>query len=198
MDFSCDYLLENPRVRLEPLKEAHLAALTPYALKEPEIWTYSLVSSAGKENLAAAIQQALDARERELAYAYAVFDKPSGEYAGTTRFYEISLPQRTLSIGYTWYGKAHQGTGLNKHCKYLLLEFAFEKLGMERVEFRADARNSRSIAAMKSLGAVEEGILRSNGCAADGHRRDSMVLSILQEEWQQKVKGHLQAALEMR
>lgn len=195
MDFTCDYILENERVRLEPLTDAHLDQLLPYSLKEPEIWTFSLISSAGKENLSAAIRQAQTARENGQAYAFAVYDKLSGEYAGTTRFYEISLSQKTLSLGYTWYGKAHQGTGLNKHCKYLLLEFAFEKIRMERVEFRADSRNSRSIAAMKSLGAVEEGTLRSNGCTADGSRRDSVVLSILQQEWIEQVKPNLQKTL---
>ena len=57
-----------------------------------------------------------------------------------------------MQLGYTWYGKEFQGTGLNKHCKYLLLEFAFEKMQVERVEFRADANNEKSIAAMKSIG----------------------------------------------
>ena len=196
MDFTSDYILENERARLEPLTAVHLPELLPYALAEPEIWTYSLVSSAGEENLAAAIQQAETSRQLEQGYAFAIFDKVSEKYAGTTRFYEISVPQRTLSIGYTWYGKAHQGTGLNKHCKYLLLEFAFEKLGFERVEFRADARNARSITAMKSIGAVEEGILRSNGCAGDGSRRDSIVLSILRSEWIEHVKQHLENKLD--
>jgi RimJ/RimL family protein N-acetyltransferase len=101
----------------------------------------------------------------------------------------------TLQLGYTWYGEKFRGTKLNKHCKFLLLQFAFEELGMERVEFRADARNQRSIAAMKSLGCMVEGVLRSNMPLEDGGRRDSIVLSILKSEWQNGVKEGLRAKL---
>jgi len=72
-----------------------------------------------------------------------------------------------------------------------LLEFAFEKMEVCRVEFRADLRNKRSIAAMKSIGCTEEGILRSNGYCADGSRRDSIVLSIIKEEWFDHAKANL-------
>ena len=84
---------------------------------------------------------------------------------------------------------------MNKHCKYLLLSFAFEQLGMERVEFRADADNERSIAAMKSIGCVVEGILRSNVPTFSGKRRNSIVLSILKEEWLDSVKEQLRKKL---
>ena len=99
-------------------------------------------------------------------------------------------------MGYTWYGKDFRGTGLNKHCKFLLLQFAFETLGMERVEFRADNNNQRSIAAMKSIGCTVEGVLRNHmptfGSEA---RRDSIILSILYHEWFDEVKDNLKAKL---
>jgi RimJ/RimL family protein N-acetyltransferase len=96
-------------------------------------------------------------------------------------------------LGYTWYGKKFRGTGLNKHCKFLLLQFAFEKMGIERFELRADARNERSIAAMKAIGCKVDGILRSNMPTreASGVRRDSIVLSILKEEWLNTVRDNL-------
>jgi RimJ/RimL family protein N-acetyltransferase len=100
-----------------------------------------------------------------------------------------------LQLGYTWYGKEFQGTGLNKHCKYLLLEFAFEKMQVERVEFRADANNEKSIAAMKSIGCTVEGILRKNVKKPEGGRRDSIILSILKDEWNQQVKQNLKNKL---
>lgn len=102
---------------------------------------------------------------------------------------------KCLQLGFTWYGKAFQGTGLNKHCKYLLLNYAFETMDIERVEFRADNRNARSIAAMKSIGCKVEGILRSNGWTNTGERRDSIVLSILKEEWFSAVKKELKSKL---
>jgi len=100
-----------------------------------------------------------------------------------------------LQLGYTWYGKDFQGTGLNKHCKYLLLSFAFENIGMERVEFRADNNNARSIAAMKSIGCKVDGVLRSNMPKREGGRRDSIVLSVLKDEWFADIKEMLRNKL---
>jgi len=120
--------------------------------------------------------------------------KKKGLVAGCTRFYGIDLQHAVLSLGFTWYGKEFQRTGLNRNCKYLLLTYAFETLKCERVEFRADSGNKKSIEAMKSIGCTVEGILRNNCKAAHG-RRDSMVLSILRDEWEQKVKKELESKL---
>jgi RimJ/RimL family protein N-acetyltransferase len=186
------YILENDRVLLRPLRmedEAHLLAIS---LNEPETWDYSLISAAGKAGLNNYLRIAVSARDKGNEYPFIVFDKRTGEYAGSTRFYDINLPFETLQLGYTWYGKKFRGTGLNKHCKYLLLSFAFERLGMERVEFRADNANARSIAAMKSIGCQIEGVLRSNmPTREEGVRRDSVVLSILKKEWFGGVKENL-------
>jgi len=107
----------------------------------------------------------------------------------------MQLDKQTIQLGYTWYGKQFQGTGLNKHCKFLLLQFAFEKMGMERVEFRADNNNKKSIAAMKSIGCQIEGVLRSHLPTLDGTRRDSIVLSILKDEWMNGGKTALKEKL---
>ena len=101
------------------------------------------------------------------------------------------MNNKSLQLGFTWYGSDFQGTGLNKQCKLLLLEFAFEKMNMERVEFRADHANKRSISAMKRIGCQVEGILRSHVLKPDGTRRDSLVLSILKQEWENNVKENL-------
>ncbi len=186
-----EYVLEDQCVLLRPLKREDCDNLLVFSLNEPELWKYSLVKVAGEENLIAYIDTAMAARESGKEYAFIVFDKRTQEFAGSTRFYDIQPEQKTLQLGYTWYGKKFQGTGLNKHCKYLILQFAFEELGMERVEFRADNNNEKSIAAMKSIGCVEEGVLRSNTIKADGTRRDSIVLSILKTEWQTGVKQKL-------
>lgn len=190
-----DYVLEDDCVLLRPLTEEDCNNLLLFSLHEPEIWKYSLVPVAGEENLKNYIHTALQARRDGKEYPFIVFDKRTQEFAGSTRFYDIQLSQKTLQLGYTWYGKKFQGTGLNKHCKYLLLQFAFEQAGMERVEFRADNTNERSIAAMKSIGCTPEGVLRSNTIKADGKRRDSIVLSILKNEWDNGVKERLKAKL---
>ncbi len=193
-DTTKEYMLENDRVLLRPMERRDIANLQSFSTEEPELWNYSLISAAGKENFENYMNIAFKKREEGDSYPFIVIDKQTEEYAGSTRFYDIQPQHNTLQLGYTWYGKRFQGTGLNKNCKYLLLTFAFETLKVDRVEFRADANNARSIAAMKSIGCVEEGILRSNCQGHDG-RRDSIVLSILNREWHEHVKSNLKSKL---
>lgn len=190
-------IIEDDFVLLRPLQESDVENLLEFALNEPETWKYSLIPINGKESLTNYIRTALKNRENKTEFPFIVFDKKSGKYAGSTRFYDIQLPFKTLQLGYTWYGKHFRGTGLNKHCKFLLLQFAFETLGMERVEFRADNNNERSIAAMKSIGCKVEGIFRSHMPVFLGEekRRDSIILSILREEWFNEVKENLKKKL---
>jgi len=195
-DFSKKIILEDERVILRPLENADSVNLLSFSVEEPDLWQYSLVQAIGEEGLRNYLNIAIEAREGRREYPFIVFDKLFNRYAGSTRFYDIQLSNKCLQIGYTWYGRQFQGTGLNKHCKYLLLEFAFENMGMERVEFRADSQNERSIAAMKSLGCKVEGILRSTGLRTDGNRRNSIVLSILKEEWESSVKTSLRKKLD--
>lgn len=194
--FSDKVILEDDLILLRPIQESDVENLLEISINEPETWKYSLVGAEGKENLIHYIQLALKARENQKEFPFIVFDKKSQKYAGSTRFYDINLEFKTLQLGYTWYGSAFRGTGLNKHCKFLLLQFAFETLKMERVEFRADNNNERSIAAMKSIGCKVEGILRSNMPTREGAiRRDSIVLSILKDEWFNEVKENLKKKL---
>ncbi|KRB56975.1 GNAT family N-acetyltransferase [Flavobacterium sp. Root186] len=194
--FTDNIILEDDLVLLRPIQESDVENLLEISINEPETWKYSLVGAEGKDNLINYIQLAIKEREKQKEFPFIVFDKKSQKYAGSTRFYDINLDFKTLQLGYTWYGSAFRGTGLNKHCKFLLLQFAFETLGMERVEFRADNNNERSIAAMKSIGCKVEGVLRSNMPTRDGNiRRDSIVLSILKNEWFEEVKENLKRKL---
>lgn len=193
-DTESNICLENDRVLLRPLTMGDVKHLLPFSLQEPELWTYSLQQGGGEENLRKYMTQALADRTKGSSYPFIVYDKKMGEYAGNTRFYDIQPVHNTVQLGYTWYGKAYQGTGLNKHCKNLMLTYAFDRIGVDRVEFRADANNARSIAAMKSLGCTVEGILRSN-CASPTGRRNSIVLSILKDEWDGGLKDKLRDAL---
>lgn len=191
--FQQPIILENERVLLRPIEENDFDNLLPFSLHEPEIWFYGLVTAAGEENLRTYLVNAVKNRNEKKEYAFIVFDKKANSYAGSTRFYDIQQLWFTTQLGYTWYGKKFQRTGLNRHCKLLLLRFAFEQWGMERVEFRADANNAPSIAAMKAIGCVEEGILRNHMPTASGGRRDSIILSILKTEWVGGVKQQLQS-----
>ncbi len=190
-DFTSPVILENDRILLQPLAASDVKNLLYFSLNEPTLWKYSLIQADGEDNLKNYIDIALRAKHDQKEYPFIVFDKVKNKYAGSTRFYDIQLHNQSLQLGFTWYGSEFQGTGLNKHCKFLLLEYAFEEMNMERVEFRADYSNERSIAAMKSIGCQVEGVLRSHGLKPDGTRRDSIVLSILKEEWKHTVKENL-------
>ncbi len=194
-DFSKDYVLEDDRVIIRPITEQDLLFLSEYVINEPEIWQFSLVAIQKEEDLKGYIQTALQSRMDKSAYPFIVFDKAAQTYVGSTRFYDMQLAFETTQLGYTWYGKKVWGTGLNAHCKFLLLQFAFEKMNFKRVEFRADNDNKRSIAAMQKIGCTVEGILRSHLPRPDGTRRDSIVLSITQAEWNNHVKALIQSQL---
>lgn len=191
MDFTKNHLLENHMVRLSPLQPSDLDHLIHFAVQEPELWKYSLLQANSPEKMKVYLEKALEGRQHKTTYPFLVFDKRSGKVAGSTRFYDIQVENAALQLGFTWYGKEFQGSGLNKNCKFLLLQFAFEELQMERVEFRADLENERSIQAMKSIGCTVEGVLRSNTYKPDGTRRDSIVLSLLKNEWHDSVKQAL-------
>ena len=194
-NFLQEHILENDTVRLNPLHHQDIDKLLHFSEQQPELWKYSLQPADGLENLKTYIDFALNGRKEETSYPFIVFDKRTQQVAGSTRFYDFQKNHNTVQLGYTWYGKEFQGTGLNKQCKMLMLEFAFETLDLDRVEFRADANNQRSIAAMKSIGCSVEGILRSN-CISPTGRRDSIVLSVLKDEWFGGVKEALKSKIE--
>jgi RimJ/RimL family protein N-acetyltransferase len=196
-DFNQKCVLENNVILLRPLEESDVDNLLNFSLEEPEIWKYSLADISGRESLEKYIQNALAGRENKICFPFVIFDKRSNQYAGCTRFYDIQFNNKSLLLGHTWYGSAFQGTGLNKHCKYLLLKFAFQSLDIERVELRADSNNLRSIAAIKRIGCTVEGVLRSHMPVAKGSlvRRDSVVFSILKKEWFDTVKANLKSQL---
>ncbi len=184
-------VLENERVLLRVIREEDHEHLLPFSLREPDTWQYGLITAAGEENLRSYIRAAVKNMQEQKEFVFIVFDKKANRYAGSTRFYDIQTAYGTAQLGYTWYGKEFQRTGLNRHCKLLLLTYAFETWGLDRLEFRAHAGNTRSIEAMKAIGCVMEGTLRSHMPTVDGSRRDSVVLSILKEEWFGGVKERL-------
>ena len=188
-------ILEDERVLLRAIQEDDIPHLLSFSLHEPEIWTYGLVTAAGEDNLRKYVQSAVKNLQDQKEYPFIVYDKQAKAYAGSTRFYDIQQPFLTTQLGYTWYGKDFQRTGLNRHCKFLLLQYCFEQWGLERVEFRADAKNLRSVNAMKAIGCMEEGILRNHMPTAQGGRRDSIILSILRTEWESGIKSKIRSMI---
>ncbi|HTQ65150.1 MAG TPA: GNAT family protein [Puia sp.] len=188
--FPENLILENERALLRPLQETDLELLLYFAEKEQDIWSYSMTVPAGENGMQQYIRTTIEQRNAKKEFPFIIFDKLANAYAGSSRFYDIQLENLTTQLGYTWYGKQFQRTGLNRHCKLLMLTYAFETWGMERVEFRANAKNERSVNAMKAIGCTVEGILRSNAIDTVG-RRDSIILSILKDEWFNGVKEDL-------
>ena len=190
-DTSTDFILENERVLLRPLVQDDAVYLSAYVKEEPALWKYALTPITTDQEFEQYMATAVEARGLQTAYPFIVFDKLQNKYVGSTRFYDIQLNNSTTQFGYTWYSESTWGTGLNEHCKFLLLQFAFETIGFERIEFRADNRNKRSIAAMQKIGCTVEGILRNHLPTSDGTRRDSIVLSMLKNEWPKIKEGFL-------
>lgn len=195
LNFSKDYILENDFVKLSPLRLEHNRSLLEIS-KDPNIWTYFLENGQGIDNLTKYIKNAMSNRNKEKEYPFIVFDKIKNRYAGTTRFYDYSTEVKSIKLGHTWYGKPFRGTGINKHCKYLSFEFAFEKLEVERIGFGAYIDNEVSVAAMKSVGCKKEGVLRNMFPAINGKgRTDAILMSILKDEWEESVKSELRNKL---
>lgn len=194
-NFKEDYILENNVVRLQPLQATDYEKLVEFSINEPELWSYNANGPENPESLKKYIDKALSQKEKQLEYPFIVFDKTKNKIAGCTRFYNINLDAKHLEIGFTWYGKEFQGTSLNKNCKFLLLEYAFEKMQLERVGFRANNLNIRSINAMKSIGCTVEGVMRNFSTDAKGERIDAIVLSIIKDEWFSTIKENLKNKL---
>lgn len=183
------YLLQNNRVRLEPLSWNHLDALLPIALKHPTLLKYSPVHFGNKEALKSYFENIFTQIKEGTRQSYAIYDKHLGAYAGHTAYMNMSPKDQRLEIGSTWLGKEFQRTGLNRNCKFLLLQNAFEILDYQRVELKTDERNEQSKTAIKAIGAKYEGLLRSHTLMTDGHRRDTVYFSILREEWARTKKA---------
>jgi RimJ/RimL family protein N-acetyltransferase len=174
--------LSGEHVVLEPLAHEHEAALAR-AAADGELWNlwYTSVPAPGKTR--AYIETALAMRENNGAMPFAVRETASGEIVGSTRFFNVEAAHRRLEIGHTWYAKRVQRTALNSEAKLLLLGHAFETLKAIAVEFRTHFMNHPSRTAIARLGATQDGILRNHHIGRDGVVRDTVVFSIIENEW---------------
>ena len=176
-------ILENDRIRLRPLIADDYNNLLPIAMRNPGMLQFSPLQVNTEDKLLAYIEKAMTQRQEGSRYPFISFDKKAQEYSGSTSYLNISNSNERLEIGATWLGTDFQGTGLNKEHKRLMLAYAFETIGMKRVEFKTDGRNLQSQKAMLKIGAKQEGTLRSHTIMEDGYRRDTVFFSILSDEW---------------
>ncbi|MBT2400662.1 GNAT family N-acetyltransferase [Streptomyces sp. ISL-100] len=170
-------------VRLEPLTADHAEGLFE-ALKDPAVWTWlSKRQPADVAGMRKIVEGLLAKQEEGDSIALAQIDVATGEVAGSTSYYEITPADRGIAIGSTWLGARYQRTGINTEAKLLLLGRAFDDLGARRVTWHTDHRNERSQRAIERLGARHEGVLRSHRTRPDGTVRDTVVYSMLRDEW---------------
>jgi RimJ/RimL family protein N-acetyltransferase len=181
-------------VSLEPLAAEHASALAA-AARDGELWRLWYTSIAAPDRMHEYVATALDMRERLDAMPFVVRDNASGDIVGCTRYFNVDAKNRRLEIGHTWYARRVQRTALNTECKLLLLGHAFETLGCIAVEFRTHWFNHASRDAIVRLGAKQDAVLRNHQLGPDGVKRDTVVFSIIDNEWP-AVRQHLRYQLE--
>ena len=186
-------VLRGEHVQLEPLRPDHADGILA-AASDGRLWElhYTSVPAPGEVDSWLATALAKQATGEQIAFT--VRDA-AGRIVGSTRYYELLPDTPRVCIGYTWYARSVQRTGLNTEAKLLLLGHAFETLGCASVGFHTSTLNLASRAAIARLGAREEGILRRHMRHRDGSLRDSVCFSILDHEWP-AVKAGLRAKLE--
>ena len=161
--------------RAEPLAEVHRDRLREACAEDPDIWEIYYISYAPEH-----FDASFDALLKRPWVPFALFEGDT--LVGMSCFINIDDGRQTLEIGSTYYRPAFRGMGYNARAKDMMMRHAFDR-GYRRIEFRVDSRNARSQAAMKKLGAVREGMMRADRITYTGHVRDTVLFSILKEEW---------------
>jgi N-acetyltransferase len=187
-------VLEGRHVRLEPLREDHLAGLATVGLDE-ELWRWIPAPVRTVEEMAAYIATALREQAQGASLPFALVERQTGRPIGSTRYGNIDRTNHRVEIGWTWVTREWQRTAINTEAKYLLLKHAFETLGCIRVELKTDSLNQRSRAAILRIGAREEGIFRNHMITASGRIRHTVYFSIVDSEWP-SVKARLERRLD--
>ncbi len=187
-------LLEGRTLRLEPLTLDHVPGLWPHTGPEIFQWLADVPRGDGYEAFREWIGEMI---QKPASLPFALIVAATGEPAGVSGYLEIRPEHRGIEIGRTWIGKAHQRSRVNPESKLLLFRHAFETLGVHRVQFKTDLRNTQSQRAIEKLGVVREGVLRKYQIRSNGEVRDTVVYSVLAEEWPE-LRSRLEARLEAR
>jgi N-acetyltransferase len=179
----CYERLAGKHVVLEPISLDHVEGLLA-AGAHHEDWVYLPIPGFSKlEDARAFVDQALELYERRLHYTFVLVQPQTSTVIGSSRYLNVRERDRGLEVGYTWLARSHQRSAVNTEAKLLLLTNAFERCGALRVELKTDARNVRSQNAIARIGAQREGVLRKHMIAQGGFVRDTVLYSIVDDEW---------------
>ena len=182
-------------VLLESLEARHLDAIIASAA-DKSVWEHmSFADLSDRRAVQAWFESALQEPKKGIGLPLAIVDRRSGQLVGSTSLYEINERHQRCELGRSWLVPEVRRSGVNTRAKLLLLTYAFEDLGFERVQLRASAANEVSRAAILSLGATFEGVMRSYSLLPGGRRSDAALYSIVRSEWPQ-VKQRLLARLQ--
>lgn len=174
--------LQGDKVILIPMKTSHKDRLLS-AASDGRLWELWFTAVPSENTIDNYIHNALNEKSEGKSFPFVIVERKSGEVIGSTRYCKATPEHRRLEIGYTWYSKRSQRTGINTECKYLMLKYAFEELNCIAVEFKTNWHNLRSREAIARLGAKQDGILRNHRLNADGSYNDIVVFSITDQEW---------------
>lgn len=187
------HILENDVVQLRLIAKGDVNGILE-AAKDPSIWVHMSDTLLTEEAVLRYVENAVEEHENDQAYKLMIISKKTGKIIGSTTLFDMSLHHKRLEIGYTWINPAYWRTNINTNCKYLLLTYCFEQLGLHRVQIKTDHENIRSQNAIERLGAKKEGILRNHMVRKDGTIRHTVMYSIIHEDWPD-VKKHFELEL---
>ena len=176
--------LQGQGIVLRPLQYTDADALL-HAAADGELWNLTVTVVPSATTVDSYLKKALDGREAGTVMPFAIVLKETGEVIGSTRFWKIDPLNRKLEIGSSWISARFQKTFVNTEAKYLMLRHAFEVLDCVRVQFTTDENNQKSRNAILRLGAQQEGIVRHERIMPDGRKRNSVLFSIIDDEWPQ-------------
>ncbi|WP_328908507.1 GNAT family N-acetyltransferase [Streptomyces sp. NBC_00234] len=181
--------LTGRHITLVPLAMDHAEDLFAAGGRDDEVWRWlGDPTPQSQDELAGTMRALLDDAANGTYVPYAVIHRASGRAIGWTSFLDISPSDERLEIGWTWYGRAFWRSAVNTEAKLLLMTYAFEELGMGRVQLKTDHLNHRSQEAIARLGAQREGVLRRHRRRHDGTWRDTVYFSLLADEWPEAKK----------
>lgn len=178
-----EIIVENDIVKLRPVQMSDIEAIAN-AANDERIWEHMSVTLLTQEAVENYIENAIKEREKGISYMFAVIEKKTDNIVGCTSFLDISFLHKRLEIGATWYNPTVWRSAINTNCKFLLFQYCFEVLNLNRIQIKTGHENYRSQKAIERIGAIKEGVLRNHMIRKEGTIRHTIMYSVIVEDWE--------------